>query len=65
AKLMLALCEPATDEIAVRIGMLVSERMKPLISEAGGIVNGRIDAPQPKSAIDTEAAQASIDELFP
>lgn len=65
AKMMLALCDPPTDEIAVRIGLLVGERMKPLVSEAGGIVNGRISAVQSKTDIDAEAAQASVDELFP
>jgi hypothetical protein len=65
AQTLLALCDPPTDEIAVRIGLLVGERMKPLISEAGGIVNGRLGAAARKADIDTEAAQASVDELFP
>lgn len=67
AKTLLALCDPPTDEIAVRIGLLVGERMKPLVGEAGGIVNGRLGAlPSSSSDLDdAEAAQASVDELFP
>jgi hypothetical protein len=67
AKMLLALCDPPTDEIAIRIGLLVGERMKPLVGEAGGIVNGRLGAlPSSSSDLDdAEAAQASVDELFP
>jgi hypothetical protein len=65
AKAMLSLCEPGGDDLSIQIGMLVSERMKPLISEASGVINGRPDAIKPKKLVDTEAAQASIDELFP
>jgi hypothetical protein len=65
AKTMLALCDPPTDEMAVKIGMLVGERMKPLISKASGIINGAAGTLPQTATRDADEAQASIDELFP
>jgi len=57
--------DPADPISGHRISDFVRERLKPLISRVGGIINGPSIPIVPPVDADASEAQAAVDELFP
>ena len=57
--------DPNDPACVLAIRDIVRERLKPLISRVGGIINGPAIALEPVDDADAFGAQAVVDELFP
>ncbi|WP_407048167.1 hypothetical protein [Methyloraptor flagellatus] len=65
AKDLLRKGDPSEPVNAFHIGELVTHRLKPLITEAGGVINGMPATPAAEIDLAGINAQETIDELFP
>lgn len=57
--------DPTDVESGDRLRDFVRERLKPLISGVGGVINGPSIVLKPVEDADASEAQAAVDELFP
>ena len=57
--------DPGDAESNHRLGDFVRNRLKPLISGVGGVINGPSIVLKPIEDADASEAQAAVDELFP